>query len=223
MIDQLQRDDVAITNYSFVEAVDMVAESGVPSTDTKKVIELNKSLMDKGVVASNVIITRKRDYLWPGEIGLFLSWQKVLDIIIKKKYKMTLVLEDDCIFRPGFKKDFDKFYRSLQYYWDILSLSWTSCEQNTGHEVGDVLIPYASCHYEKTAGCHQKSESLVITLAAAKIIKKKLFPILAPFDKFLDILKNSCLVKIYIPVTSLTRQDDFPSDIQPETVKWRPN
>ena len=50
----------------------------------------------------------------PGYIGCFLSHMKCIEIAIQRDYDWVLILEDDCVLKPGAKENFTKV---LPYLW----------------------------------------------------------------------------------------------------------
>lgn len=171
----------------------------------------------KKSVAPNAIPSKYRKEMNPGEIGHYISFSKILDDIIKNGYEHTLFFEDDLCISKDFKKQFNEYVKELPEDYDILSFSWAKNHTNIGQALNNnsnLLIPYQIGIYEMH-NIFIGTESLLISLKGAKMIRRKMFKMLFQSDKYLDILKDIGYINLYALKTPITFQNvKFESHIQ---------
>lgn len=209
VIKQLKKHN--ITNYTFIEAIDGKALRG-DETDQ----EFTNRMIKEGKVSVSAIASKYRNYFKAGAIGVYLSFAKILDIALKESTGDILILEDDIDILDNFKEKLMHYYKKLPHDWDVFSLAWNKQNEfNTGVKVAKgILKPFDVCSHEnkkQTLGLH----AIIYRRRSLQTIRDKLLPLKVQLEKYLDLLKNTCLINFYICEKNLIVQNfnEFGTDI----------
>ena len=110
-----------------------------------------------------------------------------------------LILEDDIKILDNFQESLDMYYQNLPKDWDVFSLAWDKrTKYNSGIKVAKgILKPFDICTHEHRGeifGLH----SIIYRRRCLQLIRDKIFPIKLQIEKYLDLLKNTCLINLYV-------------------------
>lgn len=169
--------------------------------------------------------------LTPSEVGCTASHNMIYKDIIQKDYVKILILEDDAMLWPPGIKLFQEMVQQLPPDWDIwyLGYRWHDCEskiaywkrkfllllkflQNSAEALQEekrqsIIFPKYHTRNIWKAGLHAGTHAYAITSRAAKILLKENEPIYLPADMALAHLHLKGILKAYISVPHVFRED----------------
>lgn len=150
-----------------------------------------------------------------GEIGNYLTFGKVMGMAFEHGDEHFVIMEDDAVLPPDFQQRLQAHVDALPLDWDVFVTSWAKKGRNRGEPApGGLLVPYAIGGYEQR-GVFIGLECVVLTRCAISKLGRRMFPMALQFDKFLDMLKNTHFLRLYVPAVPITRQHTgFKSDLR---------
>ncbi|XP_072930727.1 glycosyltransferase 25 family member [Epargyreus clarus] len=118
-----------------------------------------------------------------GEVGCFLSHYSIWEMIVKKRYAVTMILEDDVHFVPHFQRRFKQVQEELNSLdWDFMYM---------GRKVlQDEEEEYVTEHITKPLYSYWTLGYLITLRGAQKLIASKPLTKMLPVDEYLPIMFN---------------------------------
>ena len=159
------------------------AQFSLYNLDVQRFPAIDGSTANPKVAIEEGIITPRNEDLHKGALGVILSNVKIWKEIVEKRYKWTLIFEDDVAVHPLCLESFPNYWNSTPTDAEIILLSYIIPKKSRIAKVNDYAVPINN-YVVKLKKMVNGANAYAVSLKGAEKLLKEYLPICRTLDYF---------------------------------------